>query len=260
MNRLIYIIILFFILPSCDLDMRLTSLYKQRIYDSDKVLYKYTYHGKYDTSRGGTVLLDSTKDFSSKRKYRIETGLITKIDSNNVIESIDTSLDKNSDIENDSIKTERSFYDALIVNISYFKIKSRLQKNRFYNFEWIKESKHQVTFYGVEYESGKLTEPDSMTFPKGGIYIHDTDGIIDYFKLYSLVREKKDKSDILEYGRIDYTFYPKDTLYVNELSDYGFFKRIKETRFTTALINCIETQLIRAVVAHTIDIKKDNPI
>ena len=62
---------------------------------------------------------------------------------------------------------------------------------------------------------------------------NDTDGIIDNFELYRLVRKKKDKSNILEYGRIDYKFYPKDTLYVYELSDYGFFKRIKETRFTT---------------------------
>ena len=231
-KNIIYIISLLIFSSGCDLDLRLTSLYRQRLYNSNKVIYEYTYHGKYDSNRFGTVLLDSTMDFSSKRKYRIETGLITKIDSNNVIESLDLSHDINNKFENDSIKTERTRYDDLIVNISYYQNKSGWGEKIFYYFDKLKESKYQVTFYGVEREYGQKL-PDTVTIPKGGIWVRDTDGIVDYLQFYRLKKRGKDNSTKSQYGSINIKFYPKDTLYVNELSDYGFFKRIIETRFTT---------------------------
>ena len=105
-------------------------------------------------------------------------------------------------------------------------------KNFFYHFDHIKESKYHVTFFGIDREYG-VQLPDSFTIPKGGIWVVDTDGIVDYLKFYSLNREFNANSNMTEFGRIDFKFYPKDTLYVDDLSDYGFFKRINEKQFTT---------------------------
>ncbi|MCD4794653.1 MAG: hypothetical protein K8R54_15565 [Bacteroidales bacterium] len=147
-----------------------------------------------------------------------------------MIESIDLYYDENYKSEIDSIRTESKIFDDIKIDISYYQ--SGWGTSGFYHFDSLSETEYTVTFYGVEREFGKLL-PDTVTFQKGDIWIRDTDSIVDYFDFSRLISRKKEDSNNVQYGRLNYEFYPKDTIYVNELSDYGFFKRIIETRFTT---------------------------
>lgn len=218
------------ILSSClQIDKNMSSLYVQKVHDSNNVIYKYTYHGMFDSHTFGTVLLDSAADFTNKNRYQITTGLITKIDSNNVIEAIDLYYYENYNEESDSIKTETKRINDFILNISHYH--SGWGVNKKYYFDELKESKYELTFYGVEYDPGKYLSDPIMSFHKGGIWIRDTDGIVEYFELFRLISRRRDDSNTLQFGRANYKFYPKDTLHVDELSDYGFFKRIIESRF-----------------------------
>ena len=225
MKKLLYILFMTLILSNCDYNEKLASVYKQKIHNSEKVIYKYTYSGNYDSHRSGTVILDSTSSFTSKKSHEVETGLITEIDSNNVIKSIDLSLN-NGNSDNGYIKTENKNYEDINVNIKYYKNKSGWNEKHLYYFDKVKESKYQLTFYGIERKHGNL-QTDTLTIQKGGIWIRETDGIVDYLQFFRLKENEKDNRP--EYSSINFEFYPKEKMYVNELSDYGFFKRINLT-------------------------------
>ena len=227
MNKLLYILIMSLILTSCDFDEKLTSVYRQKIYNTDKVIYKYTYSGSYDSHRSGTVMLDSTSSFTSKNKNKIQTGLITEIDSNNVIESLNLSLNDDENLEDGYVKTESRNYNDININIKYYQNKSGWNEKHLYYFDKIKESKYHITFYGIERKHGNI-KSDTLTIQKGGIWIREKDGIIDYLQFFRLKESKKDNEP--KYGSINYEFSPKEKMYVNELSDYGFFKRINLTQ------------------------------
>jgi len=225
------VIILSLVFQGCDYDERLSSLYIQKVHQSDKVIYKYTYHGKYEYKTYGTVLLDSSIDFDPNKGQKIYPGLITTIDSNKVIESINLDYDESFKSENDSIRKTSKKHDEFRLNNTYYQ--SGWGTSGRYHFENIQESDFKITFHGVEKEFGKETFPNSITFDKGGIYIRDTDGIVDYLEFNRLIKRKKKDGKSIQYGRINYKFYPNNELKLGDLSDYGLFKRIIETRFAT---------------------------
>ncbi|MFC0879005.1 hypothetical protein ACE01N_20590, partial [Saccharicrinis sp. FJH2] len=228
MKRLTTYILLISILTSCGIRMELGELYKQPIENSSQVIYYFRLLGSFATSSDytGYVILDSTIEFSVSKikKNELRGGFVESI-KDNEIKMLNLTWDENYDKENDSIGYFIDKFGDIEVKTSEYNSGWSLG-NKYY-FDKITDSNKTVTFIGLEKEYGHGQDlPDSVTFNKGGIFIHDNDGLIEYIHLGRLMTRKR-KDDTIQYGTQSYQFYPRDSVKVSELSDYGYFKRIK---------------------------------
>lgn len=204
-----------------------SELYRQRLPNSSKIIYYFSYWGSFVTSRNytGYSILDSTETFTIDRIKRIEGDIALYKDSRNITRTLILFNGENHKTDKDTIvivnrkdnvksskeNTPVDFDPNLGISFRYF-------------FEGIIDKADSITFYGVKEDFGKRLS-DRISFKKIGMFVDQKDNILKQItfrrtKLIKIDNEIKIGTETLE-------FLPKDTIMTSSLPDYGYFKRIK---------------------------------
>ncbi|PRY88191.1 hypothetical protein BY457_1332 [Marinilabilia salmonicolor] len=207
------------------MQMELGELYRQLIPNSSKVIYFFRFNSNaaFTDDYTGYTIIDSTEEFSSKDIKELRGGFVNCIGQNNEIQMIKLTWDANFKDKNDSIGCYVDTFEQ--VKVRTVEYNSGWAKSNRYKFEKIEENDKTVVFIGLKKEYGKNL-PDTVSFEKGGMFVYDNAGLISYIAFSKLMKRKNEKG-VVEYGNESFQFYPKDSIFVTDLSDYGYFKRVK---------------------------------
>ena len=221
-------IILYLGLLSCSNDKRAFELYRQRIYNSSKVLYFFRFYNSFPTSDDytGFTILDSTDKFSFENIKKMRNGFVLRMDSVNHFQNLLMDYNLNRKSLNDSLGVFNDNYDGINITTTEYDYSRGWGINKIYYFKGLKENNYRIKIFGIFSKWGNQ-RIDSMLVDKGGIFIYDLNGSIKSICFKKLIFKYKADNTNMQYGLESYTFYPIDSIFVSSLTDYGFFKRIK---------------------------------
>ena len=252
---MIFLFIIFnFILSLRMTDDDLYSLYKQRIENSNLVLYQFEYSGKFVTSSDyiGMTILDSTKKFSIDNIVEFPTEYFMTKPTGRRLELIKINYCNSSTLtEKDTILTPIKNYKTTIngaelliteYNLTYgsASLNTGLME---YEFDRCEESKDSLTLFNVTKRFGGKSFSNNPSFEKGNIRIVENDNKkLLYIQIEQPIIERgsiyKPTSpfDLVPNQPIvdvaTYKFYPRDSLTTEKLSDIGLWRQDKITRST----------------------------
>jgi len=256
MTKAITYILVAFLLTSCNwmgsvpkrTDDNLYSLYRQRIENSNQVLYQFAYSGTFVTSSDyqGVTILDSTEIFSLDKIIDFPTEYFNSKPKGENLDLIKINYGSSPTTEKDTVLTPIKIYKKKIngselsvteYNLTYGSatINTGLMRYEFDSFE---ESNDSLTLFNVIKEFGGKAFSENPSFEKGNIKIVEND---DKKLLYIQI-----KQPIIERGSIykptspfelvpnrpivgvaTYEFYPRDSLTTEKLSEIGLWRRVK---------------------------------
>lgn len=254
MKRVISVMLLSFVLlGSCNMgigfDNKLTSLYKQRIANSNLVIYEYTYVGGFVSSGSNTgfVLLDSLEEFSLSKaiEEHLPSTYFSSVPSSNRLDLIRIAAPHSPVLESDTfIEPIREYSEPKLrttvmvkeYNITYGSPKGTGSME--YEFDSIMETQDSLIFYNIVRKFGAEMFASTTAFPKGNIKaIANDEGKISEIEIKKAIIHR---GDIYEpknpfelvfdrpiVGRATYGFTPTRDVTANSLSDLGIFKRVR---------------------------------
>jgi hypothetical protein len=204
-----------------------SELYRQRLPNSSKVIYYFSYWGSFVTSRNytGYSILDSTETFTIDKIKKIEGDIALYKDSRNITRELILFNGENHKTDKDTIDIINHKDNVKISKeISPVDFDPNLGISFRYSFEGIIDKADSITFYGVKENFGKRLS-DRISFKKIGMFVDQKDNIL---KQIIFRRTKLIKIDNkIKIGTETLEFFPKDTIMTSSLPDYGYFKRIK---------------------------------
>lgn len=206
---------------------KFSELYRQRLPNSSKVIYYFSYWGSFVTSHNytGYSIFDSTETFTIDKIKKIEGDAVLYKDSRNTTRKLILFNGENYKTDKDTI--------VIINHKNNVKISEKNSPVNFdpnlgisfrYFFERIIDEADSITFYGVKEDFGKKL-PDRISFKKIGIFVDQKNNILKQitFKRTKLIKIDND----IKIGTETLEFFPKNTIMTSSLPDYGYFKSIK---------------------------------
>jgi hypothetical protein len=238
--------------PATDNDRTLESLYRQRIPNSSKVIYAFSYAGAYawSSSDNGQVILDSTEVFSWEKSRNKLPFYITSIDIDskkiNGIEFIEPEV---SNVKG----TYKIPYDEMEIVVKQYTSKRGSDMGLFYRYKNFYENQDSIIFENLEIDGFGVNVPSPIGFQKGIFTVtEDSCGYVNKFNFdvisqYPLWERMSSKSDTIDISDSKYLFgcnqidlppfsnvyifhialIPDSTSEKQKVSDYGVYKRIK---------------------------------
>jgi hypothetical protein len=247
-----FLLLLLLLIGCIDVDTNsgeglLLRLYKQRIPNSNLVIYKFDYYGSFVTNSDytGLTILDSSIRFARDKIERLPGYYFAAKPRPDVLKMISMGYITGLETERDTLLTPDRQYSKRVngvqVDVKEYKPTygtSLLTGFMAYQFDSFKETDDSLTFFNVVKMGGGPEFSSPVSFVKGNIEIVDsTDNKINYIDIDQVViqRGKIYKStwpnEIIfnqpVVGIATYRFYPKTGAKTLLLSDYGIFKRIK---------------------------------
>jgi hypothetical protein len=252
MKRPLTYTLLTFVLGSCirttETNEGLYSLYRQRIEDSNYVLYEFWYLSDFATSSdyGGLTILDSSKTFTRSKIDQLPSSYFQTKPTIRDLKMLDIDFEQNPTSEKDTLLTpighyHKKFNDVDFEITKYNQTYGSATMNTGlmrYEFDSLKETKDSVTFYNVTKIFGGTLFPSTTSFLKGNIKVIDsTDSKIQYIQIKKAIIERgaiyKPTSPLILVpnqpiiGIATYEFYPRNILKSTLLTDFGIWKRVK---------------------------------
>jgi hypothetical protein len=233
-------------------DRVLESLCRQRIPNSSKVIYTFSYEGWYawSSSDNGKVILDSTEVFTWEKSRNKLPFYITSIDMDlkqiNGIEFIEPEL---SNVKG----TYKIPYGDMEIVVKQYISPRGSDMGLSYRYKNFYESQDSIFFENLMIDGFGLNVHSPIGFKKG-IFTAEEDScgyvnrfnfsIISQYPLWERMRSKSDAIDIRDskelFGRNQIDLPPLSTVYLfniviipdstskkQKVSDYGVYKRIK---------------------------------
>lgn len=233
-------------MPPNRTDDNLYGLYRQRIENSNKVLYNFAYSGAFVTNSDyiGVTILDSTENFTLDKIVDFPTEYFKGKPTGNHLELIKLNY----------IKTTEK--DTLLTPVKNYKTKikdTQLTVNEYnqtygsatmstglmeYEFDNFKETKDSLIFLNVSKKFGGKEFNKNHSFEKGNIkVIEDENNNLLYIKIEQLFIERGNVyyptspfelvSDQPIVGMAIYQFYPRNPLTTKGISDVGIWRRAR---------------------------------
>ncbi len=231
MKRYLIIILTIFLTSSCikssKSEIEFSELYRQRLPNTSKVIYYYSYWGEFVTSSNfnGYTILDSTINLTVDRIQKIDGNSFSYKDSNNKKRTVTFFNEENYKTDTDTLVIiNHKNITTHLKDKDPLKFDSGLGMTSSYFFKGFIDKTDSITFYGVKEDFGRKL-PEKISFTKIGIFVDQTNSIIQKFtlrqtKIFRIDNEIKLGTETLE-------FKPTDSLRISTVSDYGYFKRIK---------------------------------
>ena len=227
---------------------KLYSLYRQRVENSNYVLYEFYYPGSFVSSYdySGITILDSNETFTKSKIDRLPYSyFITKPSIEN-LKMLNIVFGIIQRTEKDTLLTPKGQYikkfNGVQFNITEYNdtygnatMNTGLMK---YEFDSLKETKDSLTFYNVTKIFGGKLFPSTTSFLKGNIKVVDSkDNRILYVQIEQAIIERGNiykPTSPLELVpnqpiivSATYEFYPRNTINSKTLTDFGIWKRVK---------------------------------
>lgn len=245
-----------FLLTSCDwmgsvpkrTDDNLYGLYRQRIENSDKILYQFAYSGTFVASSDyqGVTILDSIEKFSLDKIVDFPTEYFFTKPKGKFLNLIKINYSSSPTTEKDTVLTPVIIYKKNIngtelsvteYNLTYGSATKNTGLMR-YEFDRFKESNDSLTLFNVTKKFGGKEFSENPSFEKGNIkivensdkklvYIEINQPIIGRGSIYKPTSPFELIPNQPIVGVATYEFYPRDSLTTENLSDYGLWRRIK---------------------------------
>jgi hypothetical protein len=253
MGRLLQLIILLILFASCNImadtsqDDRLQSLYRQRVANSNLVIYDFSFAGGFVTSsiHTGLAVLDSTVSFSKDKMKELPGTYFAAAPKRSVFEMIEINYGQNPRTERDTLLAPTNRHSKrfgnLQINVTEYNdtygsaTSTGLME---YEFDSIKETADSLTFYNVTKKFGGKELPSATSFVKGNVKVVDSTGdniiyidvdqvVIKRGDIYKPTKPRELVSNQAIVGVATYRFYPRHATKATALTDYGIFKRVK---------------------------------
>ena len=243
-----------FLLISCNFlppgrsDDNLYTLYKQRIENSNLVLYQFGYSGTFVTSSDyvGITVLDSTEKFSLDKIIDFPTEYFKTKPTGKILDLIKINYGSTSTTEKDTILTPVKKFKKTIngaellvteYNLTYGSATMNTGLMR-YEFDSFEESKDSLTLFNVTKSFGGKSFSSNPSFEKGNIKIVENDNkkllyiqveqpIIERGSIYKPTSPFELVPNQPIVGVATYEFYPRDSLTTEKLSEIGLWRRVK---------------------------------
>ena len=224
------------------------ALYRQRISNSSKVIYDFSFDGPFVTSSeySGFSISDSIEPFSKNRINKLPCTYFLAKPTRSEIRMIDIDYGQSPRSAADTLLTPTRTYSKIIegmsVEVTQYKdtYGSATTSTGFmeYEFDRFEESTDSLTLYNVTKRTGGRQFPTIVSFAKGNIKVVDS---ANYDIVYIAVDEVIiQRSDIYKptkpfelvpnqpvIGLATYCFYPRTIIKSTALTDYGIFKPVK---------------------------------
>lgn len=254
MTKAITYILITFLFISCNYippsrtDYNLYGLYKQRIENSNLVLYQFAYSGTFVTSSDytGVTVLDSTEDFSLDKIIDFPTEYFKTKPTGKILELIKINYGNSPTTEKDTILTPVKNYKTKInsaellvteYNLTYGSATMNTGLMR-YEFDTYEETKDSLILFNVVKKFGGKEFSINPSFEKGNIKIVENDNkkllyiqvnqpIIERGNIYKPTSPFELVPNQPIVGVATYEFYPRDSLTTEKLSETGLWRRIK---------------------------------
>lgn len=248
------ILITFFLFISCNYippnrtDDNLYGLYKQRIENSNLVLYQFAYSGTFVTSSDyvGITALDSTEKFSLDKIIDFPTEYFQTKPKGGNLTLIKINYGTNPTTEKDTVLTPIKRYKEKIngsdltvteYNLTYGSATMNTGLMR-YEFDNFKETSDSLTLFNVIKKFGGKIFSENPSFEKGNIKIVENDNkrllyiqinqpIIERGNIYKPTSPFEIVYNQPIVGVATYEFYPRDSLTTEALSETGLWRRVK---------------------------------
>jgi hypothetical protein len=224
------------------------SLFRERIANSNLVIYDFSFAGGFVTSSDytGFAVLDSTVSFSKDRMKELPCTYFSTRPTSSNFKMIEINYGQNPRTEKDTLLTPSKSYTEKIDNIqidvteyndTYGSATTSIGLME-YEFDSFKETTDSLTFYNVTKKLGGREFPSTVSFTKGNIKIIDSlNNDISRIQIDQVIIQRNDiykPTKPLELvpnqpviGMATYYFYPKTTIKSTSLTDYGIFKRVE---------------------------------
>src|SRR5690554_2102964 len=227
-------------IPPSRTDDNLYGLYKQRIENSNLVLYQFAYSGTFVTSSDyvGVTVLDSTEDFSLDKIIDFPTEYFKTKPKGKILELIKINYGGSPPTEKDTIltpvknhKTKINNAELLVTeyNLTYGSATMNTGLMR-YEFDTYEETKDSLTLFNVTKNFGGKLFSSNPSFEKGNIKIVENDNkkllyiqvnqpVIERGNIYKPTNPLELVPNQPIVGVATYEFYPRDSLTTEKLSE-----------------------------------------
>jgi hypothetical protein len=222
------------------------KVYRQRIPNSNLVIYDYTWTGNFVTSNivNAFGIIDSSETFSKDNVDELPCTYFAKTPTNHDFQMINITNSLGAESKKDTLLTPSHTFIKEIDNII---VTTKEYKNTYgsglglglreYEFDSLKEIEDSLIFYNVTLKDESSESNLTKSFSKGNITVVDSaQGDINYIEVQHLVIKRGDiyppfagpsipNRPIV--GWASYRLYPRRVINSRMLSDYGIFKRVK---------------------------------
>lgn len=219
--------------------------YRQRIRDSEQVLYEFTYYGAaYTGDYAGMTILDSTEKLTRGKIDLLPSGHFCAPPSGK--ELCMTSISYRRTTEQDTIRAPIKAY-AEDIRGTRFRVTEFAQTYGSatfdtglmrYEFDDLSEGTDSLTLNGVSKIHGGHEMTGTVTFEKGNVWVDDfADHRIRSILIECVINKRgriyKPTSpfeivpDRPIVGVVTYEFFPRDTIYSTSISDFGIWKPVR---------------------------------
>ena len=224
------------------------SLYRQRIANSNLVIYDFSFAGGFVTSSDytGFAVLDSSISFSKNRIKELPCTYFSARPTSSNFKMIDINYGQNPTTDKDTLLRPRKSYSKKIENVQIdvteyndtYGSATTSTGLMEYEFDRFKETADSLTLYNVTKKFGGREFPSTVSFTKGNIKIIDsTNYDIHHIQIDQVIIQRSDiykPTKPLELvpnqpvvGMATYYFYPRTPIKSTGLTDYGIFKRVE---------------------------------
>jgi hypothetical protein len=224
------------------------ALSRQRINNSDKVLYSFTYYGAaYTGDYAGVTVLDSSEVFTRRTIELLPYGYFSAPPKGNELNLIhvDHHRTSASDTSRDPLRAYVMNSGGVQLNVVDYSVTygsatfdTGLMR---YDFDHFTEGPDSLTFHGVTKIFGGHELPSTFSIEKGNVWINDS---ADYIvlsiainrvvnirgRIYKPTSPFEIVPDQPIVGVVTYEFFPRGVIYSTELSDYGVWKNVRQIR------------------------------
>lgn len=227
---------------------KLNSLYRQRIVNSNYVLYDFAYSGSFVTNGEftGLTILKANEPFTESKIERLPGSYFSTKPEIGNLNLVDIQNSTNPTTQKDTLLTPAARYtktfNGVKFNITtYHQTYGSATMNTGlmrYEFDGLKETNDSLIFYKVKTKFGGKTFPSTTSFLKGNIklidssdhkilYVQINQAIIERGSIYKPTDPLKIVSNQPIVGNAIYEFYPKNTIKSTSLTDIGIWKKVK---------------------------------
>jgi hypothetical protein len=222
-------------------------LFRQRIANSNLVIYDFSFTGSFVTSSDytGFTILDSTISFSRDRIKELPCTYFSTLPTSSKFKMIDVNHGQSPRTEKDTLLTPNKIYSKKIDNVQIdvteyndtYGSATTSTGLMEYEFDRFRETADSLTLYNVTKKSGGRQFPSTVSFTKGNIKIIDSTNYgVHHIQIEQVIIQRSDiykPTKPLELvpnqpvvGIAEYYFYPRMPTKSTGLTDYGIFKRV----------------------------------
>jgi hypothetical protein len=227
---------------------RLQSLYRQRIQNSSRIIYAFSYSADYafTSEYTGMTILDSSITFEKSKIEKLPAEYFAAKPTGTYLRMFAINYGESPRSEKDTLLTPIRQYakkindirvDIVEYNDTYGTATTSTGLME-YTFDRLMETEDSLIFHNVIKISGGREFSATTSFPKGNIKIIDTtNNDIDFIEIEQIIVQRGDISKPTKplelvpnqpvVGFATYRFYPTRETKLTSLTDYGIFKRLK---------------------------------